>query len=230
MCGLYSLKTSAAEVRAFFGYPEQADFPPRDYVAPTQPIAIVRNMNGARQFALVRWGFVPSWAKQIQPGKPLINARAETVAEKPSFRTAFKRRRCLIPADGFYEWQGDTPGKKQPYLIHRPDGGLFALAGIWEHWLAPDGSELETAAIVTTSANRTLTRVHHRMPVVITPENFDTWLTTPETETDAVRPLLAPAPNDHFTLTPTTIARPGRPAKPPAARKPAPAPGQLKLF
>ena len=121
MCGLYSLKTSAAEVRAFFGYPEEADFPPREYVAPTQPIAIVRMMNAQRQFALVRWGFVPSWAKQIQPGKPLINARAETIAEKPSFRTAFKRRRCLIPADGFYEWLGDTPGQEAA-LPHPPSG------------------------------------------------------------------------------------------------------------
>ncbi len=229
MCGLYSLKTSAAEVRAFFGYPEDAEFPPRPYVAPAQPVAVVRMINGARQFALLRWGFVPSWTKQIKPGKPLINARAETITEKPSFRNAIRRRRCLLPADGFYEWTGDIPGRKQPHLIARPDGGLFGLAGVWEHWLAADGSELETTAIITTAANDTLAAVHHRMPVVIAPEQFDLWLSDDETRTGAALDLLKAADNDHFTVQPTVIERPKRPTRP-AAPQSRSAPQQPKLL
>lgn len=111
MCGLYSFRSSPEEVRSIFGYPEEAQFPPRPYVAPNQPIAIVRDQNGARQFCLVRWGLIPAWVKELRPGKPLINARSETVFEKPSFKSSIKRRRCLIPADGFYEWTGTVPGK-----------------------------------------------------------------------------------------------------------------------
>ena len=120
MCGLYSFRKSPEETRTLFNYLEEPDFPPRRYVAPGGPIAIVRADKGKRHFALVRWGLVPSWVKEIKPGKPLINARAESVIEKPSFRNAMKRRRCLIPADGFYEWTGDVPGKKQPWFVHRP--------------------------------------------------------------------------------------------------------------
>ena len=151
MCGLYSFRRSPEETRTLFNYLERPDFPPRQYVTPGGPMAIVRQNHSGRHFGLVRWGFVPSWAKEVQPGKPLINARSETILEKPSFRNAIRRRRCLIPADGFYEWEGDVPGKKRPYFIHRPDHGLMAFAGIWEHWLGPDGSELETAAIITTA-------------------------------------------------------------------------------
>ena len=140
-------------------------------------MAIVRMDQGERHFALVRWGFIPSWVKEVKPGKPLINARGETVAEKPSFRNAMKRRRCLIPADGFYEWQGDVPGKKQPWFIHRPDDGLFAFAGLWEHWMGADGSEIETGVIITTAPNKTIATIHDRMPVVINPDDYETWLT-----------------------------------------------------
>lgn len=229
MCGLYSLKTSAEEVRSFFGYPEDAQFPPRPYVAPAQPIAVVRMMNGARQFALMRWGFVPGWAKQIQPGKPLINARAETITEKPSFKNAFKRRRCLIPADGFYEWKGDVPGQKEPYHIHRPDGGVFGFAGIWEHWVAPDGSELESTAIITTAANDTISQVHNRMPVIIEPQDFGIWLANDETRQGEALALLKPAGNDDLTLEPAKMERPRRPTAAPGARS-QPDAGQLKLI
>ena len=153
-------------------------------MAPGGPIAIVRMAEGQRRFALVRWGFVPSWTKEIKPGKPLINARGETVADKPSFRNAFRRRRCLIPADGFYEWQGDVPGKKRPFLFRRPDQGLFAFAGLWEHWAGPDGSELETGLIITTSPNRVAAPIHDRMPAIIAPADYETWLTG---ETEAAR-------------------------------------------
>ncbi|MBI3674657.1 MAG: SOS response-associated peptidase, partial [Rhizobiales bacterium] len=150
MCGLYSFRKSAEETRSLFDYVERPDFPPRSYVAPGGPIAIVRENEGQRHFALVCWGLVPAWAKEVKPGKPSINARGETVLQKPGFRNAMRRRRCLIPADGFYEWAGE-PGRKQAHFFHRPDGGLFAFAGLWEHWMGPDGSELETGLIITTT-------------------------------------------------------------------------------
>ena len=174
-------------------------------------MAIVRMEQGQRHFALVRWGFIPSWLKEVKPGKPLINARGETAMQKPSFRNAMKRRRCLIPADGFYEWQGDVPGKKQPYFIHRPDDGLFAFAGLWEHWMGADGSEIETALIITTEPNATIALIHDRMPVVIAPQDFDTWLIG---EVNDAAALLRPSANDDFTLEPARIERNAPPPKP----------------
>ena len=213
MCGLYSFRKSPEETRSLFDYLETPAFPPRRYVTPGSPIAIVRQLEGARHFALVRWGFVPAWAKEVKPGKPLINARGETVADKPSFRNAFKRRRCLIPADGFYEWQGDVPGRKQAYFIRRPDDGLFAFAGLWEHWMAPDGSELETGLIVTTDPNRPVAAIHNRMPVVIMPDDFDTWLSG---EPRLAQSRIRPAPDDYFTAEPTRIERTAPPSLPKA--------------
>ncbi len=211
MCGLYSFRSSAEETRSLLNYLERPEFPPRRYVTPGSPIAIVRIEQGQRHFALVRWGFIPSWVKEIKPGKPLINARGETVAAKPSFRNAMKRRRCLIPADGFYEWQGDIPGKKQPYFIHRPDNRLFAFAGLWEHWMGADGSEIETGVIITTEPNREVATIHTRMPVVINPEDYETWLTGEPAEAAI---LLRPAADGYFTLEPTKIERNPPPPKP----------------
>lgn len=221
MCGLYSFRKSPEETRSLFNYVEQPDFPPRAYVAPGGPMATVRIEQGERHFALVRWGFIPSWVKEVKPGKPLINARGETVVDKPSFRSAMRRRRCLIPADGFYEWQGDIPGKKQPYFVHRPDDGLFAFAGLWEHWLGSDGSEIETGVIVTTEPNAAIARIHTRMPVVIAPEDYATWLGGEVAEAAA---LIRPAPDDYFVLEPTRIER-TLPPKPPAAPS-----GQMNLI
>lgn len=221
MCGLYSFRKSAEETRSLFAYSEMPNFPPREYVSPLSPMAIVREERGQRHFALVRWGFIPSWVKELKPGKPLINARSETIMEKPSFRNAIRRRRCLIPADGFYEWVGDVPGKKQPQYIHRVDNGLFAFAGIWEHWLAPDGSEIETAAIITTEPNSVVAEIHDRMPAIIQPRDFELWLDHSYEDAKAAHALLIPAPNEDFTYEPTTIARNTPPAKP----KP-----QLSLF
>lgn len=223
MCGLYSLRKSAEETRTLFNYLDTPEFPPRTYVAPGGPIAIVRMEQGQRRFALVRWGFIPSWTKELKPGKPLINARGETVAEKPSFRHAFRRRRCLIPADGFYEWLGDVPGKKIPYFIHRPDDGLFAFAGLWEHWMSPDGSEIETGVIVTTGPNREVSEIHDRMPVVIAPQDHETWLTG---EPDAALKLVRPAPDGYFTLEATRIERNAPPPKPVSGK----ASPQMKLL
>lgn len=226
MCGRYSFIHSPKETQLLFQFLEEPDFPPRRYVAPGEPIAIVRMDQGERHFALVRWGLIPSWMKEIRPGKPLINARSETVLEKASFRNAMKRRRCLIPADGFYEWKGDVPGKKQPFHIHRPDHGLFAFAGLWEHWMGPDGSELETAAIITTVANRAIADIHERMPVVIMPEDFDAWLNTTETEVVTAAKLLRPAPEDYFIAEPTIVAR----NNPPPRERPAVPDRQPKLL
>jgi putative SOS response-associated peptidase YedK len=228
MCGLYSFKRSPEEARGLFNYIEMPDFPPRQYVTPAGPIAIVRQGNNSvRHFALVRWGFVPSWAKEIQP-KPLINARSETILEKPSFKHAIRRRRCLIPADGFYEWEGDVPGKKKPWYIHRPDHSLMAFAGIWEHWMGPDGSELETAAMITTAANALVETIHPRSPVVIHPENFADWLDVRNDDAKHLEPLMQPQGPDYFAMEPTVIARNAPPPKP----KPEPPPnnGQMNLL
>ena len=186
---------------------EELEFPPRTYVAPQSPIAIIREENNERHFALVRWGFIPSWVKEIKPRKPLINARSETLMEKPSFRNALRRRRCLIPADGYYEWLGDVPGKKTPYFIHRPDHGLFAFAGLWEHWLGADGSELETAAIITTEPNAVIAQIYTRMPAVIQPENYAEWLDVRNFGAGEAVQFLKPAPDGYFVFEPIVIAR-----------------------
>ena len=220
MCGLYSLAKSPRETKAWFKYQEDEDFPPRAHVAPGQPIGVVRMEHGARHFALVRWGFIPSWVKEVKPGKPLINARGETVMEKPYFRNAMRRRRCLVPADGYYEWSG-AEGRKVPFFVQAADKGLFALAGLWEHWMGTDGSELETAVLMTIAPNAELATIHDRMPVIIAPEDYETWLTG-EVE-DAAR-LIRPAPDGSFVMEPTTIGRAAAPKPPPKK------PDQMTLF
>ena len=233
MCGVFSLAHTAKEVGAYFDYPSDVQFPPRDFITPGQPIAIVRNEEKLaapeRELALVRWGFVPGWAKEVRPGRPLINARAETIVEKPSFRHAIRRRRCLVPASGFYEWKGDMPGKKQPFFVPKSDGGLVALAGIWEHWMGEDGSELETAAIITTAANATLAPIHHRMPVVIAKSDFASWLDAGSTPLETAVGMLKPAPEDYFAPRETELKRPARP-KPDDNKPTDNKTDQLKLF
>lgn len=222
MCGLYSFRRAPEEARNLFGYVEQANFPPRPTIAPTEPIAIVRRQGFERHLALVRWGLVPGWTKEPKPGRPCINARAETVLTKPFFRNAMRRRRCLVPADGFYEWRG-APGRKQAFLLHRPNHELFAFAGLWEYWMAPDGSEIETAAIITTDANADVRPIHERMPVIIDPDDFDTWLDCERVTATEAAKLLRPAPDGTFTSEPTVIERPRRSLpRPPegAARQP----------
>lgn len=194
MCGRYTVTATPEVLRALFGYAEQPNFPPRYNVAPTQPIAIVRLINGKRQFALVRWGLLPSWVKDPKAFSLLINARGETVNEKPAYKAAMKRRRCLIPADGFYEWKA-VGHHKQPYYVRAKSGMPLAFAGLWETWTGPNGEELETAAIVTTDANQTLAPIHDRMPVVIAPEQFDLWLGSGDEDTTAASALIRPAPD-----------------------------------
>ncbi len=193
MCGRYLLISAPEAVQRWFRYREQPNFPARFNIAPTQPIAIVRLHEGDRQFALVRWGLLPSWVKDPKAFSLVINARSDSVLDKPAFRNAMKRRRCLIPADGFYEWKEE--GKiKRPYVVRPKVAGPIAFAGLWETWTGPNGEELETAAIVTCAANRALHPIHHRMPVVVPPEAFDFWLDCSKVDAETAAALLNPAP------------------------------------
>ena len=195
MCGRYAVTSAPEAIRALFGYPEQPNFPPRYNVAPTQPIAIVRLTEGKRQFALVRWGLLPSWVKDPKDFTLVINARGESVMDKPAFSAAMKRRRCLVPADGFYEWKA-IGAAKQPFYVRARSGAPLAFAGLWETWTGPNGEEMETAAIVTTRANRTLAGIHERMPVVIPPDAFNLWLDCANVDDKTAASLIAPAPDD----------------------------------
>jgi putative SOS response-associated peptidase YedK len=192
MCGRYLITSNPEAMRRLFQYLEQPNFPARYNIAPTQPMPIVRIAEGERHFALVRWGLVPSWVKDPRAFSLLINARGDTVNEKPAFRTAMKRRRCLIPADGFYEWKQEG-ARKQPFVIRPKDREPLAFAGLWETWMGPNGEEMETAAIITTQANRDIAHVHDRMPVIVPPDTFDFWLDCTKVDAVAAGAVLVPA-------------------------------------
>jgi len=195
MCGRYVITSPPEAFRQLFGYPEQPNFPPRYNVAPTQPVPIVRLAEGRRQFALVRWGLIPAWVKDPRTFSLLINARGESVIDKPAFRAAMRRRRCLFPADGFYEWKPDG-ARKRPYFVRMKSGGPMAFAGLWETWTGPNGEEQESAAIVTTSANRACAAIHDRMPVIVDPKAFDLWLDCANVDANTAAALIAPAPDN----------------------------------
>ncbi len=203
MCGRYSLTTPVEAVRKVFDFPERPNLAPRANIAPSQDVAAVRLASGesgevGRRFVWLRWGLIPAWAKDPAIGSRTINARAETVAEKPAFRAAFRERRCLIVADGFYEWKTEAGGK-QPYRITLVDGGPFALAGLWERWAGPPGGEaIESCTIVTTEANARLRAIHPRMPVILAPGAFDPWL-DPATPGAEAQGLLGPYPSEALT-------------------------------
>ncbi len=185
---------------------------PRFNIAPTQAIAAITaqgEFGGAADgntATFFHWGLVPSWAKDVSIGAKMINARAETVAEKPAFRAAFRRRRCLIPASGFYEWQKQGDGPKQPFWIAAADGGLLTFAGLWETWMSPGGDELRTCTIITTAANDALAPIHHRMPVILGSGEFDAWLNDGDggTQPAVLQDLLRPAPVDATTAWPVS--------------------------
>jgi len=194
MCSRYSLTSPPDAIRAYFGTDNAIAFPPRYNIAPTQPVAIVRQgLSGkGREIVLVRWGLIPSWVKDPRTFSTLVNARAETLLEKPSFKAALRHKRCLVPADGFYEWTGPA-GRKRPFLIRPRAGGPMAFAAIYEHWLGAEGSELESMAIITTRANRVVGAIHDRMPAVLGPERFETWLDVRRVDAREAAELIAPA-------------------------------------
>ncbi len=194
MCGRYSLTATPAEIEACFGLEEPATLAPRYNIAPTQLVPIVRlSSQGSRELVLLRWGLIPASARDASIGQKLINARAETVAEKPSFRDAFASRRCLVVADGFYEWR-HAQGRKVPYLVRLRSRSPFAFAGLWEQWRRDATSSLvETCAIITTDANELVSTLHDRMPVLLDAHAFSTWL-SPDTPPALLHELLRPTP------------------------------------
>lgn len=190
MCGRFAIKTMPEAMRAAFGYDERPNFPPRYNIAPTQPVPVVTLDQGRRRFVLMRWGFIPGWVKDPKDFPLVFNIRSERAREKPSFRAAFLRRRALMPADAFYEWRtGD--GTRTPFMVRRPDGGLFAFPALWETWMSPDGSEIDTAAIVTAAAMPPLSAIHARTPVILDPANWNEWL-DPSTRPERAEALLSP--------------------------------------
>jgi putative SOS response-associated peptidase YedK len=198
MCGRFVITSPPAAIRLIFGYQEQPNFPPRHNIAPTQPVPVVTLENGARHFRLMRWGLIPSWVKDPRKITLMINARSETVEHKPAFKNAMRRRRCLIPADGYYEWQA-VAGRKRPLFIYRRDKSLFGLAGIAETWIGPNGEELDTVAVVTTAASRDLAELHPRVPVTIRPDDFARWLNCSTDDAADAMPLLVPPEEGEFS-------------------------------
>jgi len=194
MCGRFSLTATAADLREFLDAGEIPELAPRYNIAPSQPVLIVRLRDGqpAREVTHAAWGLIPPWAPDPSIGSRLINARADTAAVKPAFRNAMKRRRCLIPADGYYEWAAQPGRPKQPYLIRRRDGAPFAFAGLWEIWHGPNGEQIESCTILTTEPNGLVKSIHNRMPVVLPREAHEVWLNAAAHPPDRVQPLLQP--------------------------------------
>ena len=204
MCGRYTLTTPLEALRAIFEAEGGLNLGPRYNIAPTQDVAVVRvGEDGGRELILVRWGLIPSWSEDPSIGSRMINARSETVAEKPSFRRAFAGRRCLLPADGFYEWKSESGGK-QPYYIHSADNSVLAFAGLWEAWREPaSGTLLETCTILTTTAHPSIAEIHHRMPVILPRETYDLWLDG-RTPKDRLLDLLQPYDEATLSIRPVS--------------------------
>ena len=212
MCGRFALTTRPEEIEAIFALLELDPFPSRYNIAPTQPILLVmagdRRESGSnlpdRKALLVRWGLIPGWAKNPADLPLLINARSETAAEKPAFRAALRHRRALIPASGFYEWKRDGKGKPQPFWVRPKRGGVVAFAGLMETYAEPGGSEIDTAAVLTTAASADLAGIHDRMPVVINPEDFGRWLDCRASEPTDVADLMHPPEPGLFETIPVS--------------------------
>lgn len=197
MCGRFTLITPAEALAEQFQLFEIPSLAPRYNIAPTQPVAAVRRVpgDGQRELVLLRWGLVPFWAKDPGIGARMINARSETVAEKPAFRAAFRRRRCLVPADGFYEWRRLERGK-QPFYVRLRDERPFAFAGLWERWEGPDETAIDSCTLLTTEPNDLIRPVHSRMPVILSPKDYDLWLDPGVQKVELLQPLLRPYPSE----------------------------------
>ena len=245
MCGRYAVTLPPEAMRDLFKTANAIDFPPRHNIAPTQPIVAIMEEQGMRVAKLVRWGFVPGWVKDPREFPLLINARAESMAEKPAFRDALKHMRCVIPASGYYEWRTGPDKTKQPYYITMADDEPMALAGLYSIWVGPDGEEVDTAATITVAANPDLAVIHDRMPAILTAETIDDWLNVREVNARAAHPLARPLPpgvvkfhpvstrvnsakmDDAGLLEAVTVERPEPQAKPKKVRAGS---GQLDLF
>jgi len=204
MCGRYTLAVDLDTLQAEFNLDSvPADLPPRYNIAPTQPVAVVLNNEGLRQLDAFRWGLIPFWAKDASIGNRMINARAETVAQKPSFKRPLQKQRCLILADGFYEWQ-KTPQGKIPTYIQLKDGRPFAFAGLWDSWTAPDGEAIPSCTIITTAPNALVAPIHNRMPVILLPDDLEAWLNPIEQSPQTLLSLLKPYPADEMRYHPVS--------------------------
>jgi putative SOS response-associated peptidase YedK len=197
MCGRFAQRSDPKRLAKEFKVAEVPNIEVHYNIAPTQDILAVRESADGREMTFLKWGLIPSWAKDTSIGARLINARSETVTEKPSFRQAFKQRRCIIPADGFYEWQR-TDGKKQPFFFRMRDESPFGFAGLWERWEGQGREAINSCTILTTEANEVLLPVHDRMPVILHPEEYSLWLEGNEREQDLLRELLRPYPAEEM--------------------------------
>jgi len=205
MCGRFSQTASTEVITQQFALDDLPLFKPRYNIAPSQPIAAIRIEpdTTTRNLVMLRWGLVPSWAKDPKIGNQCINAKAETVGEKPSFRSAFKKRRCLILATGFYEWQAQGR-TKQPMWIGLRSRRPFAFAGLWEHWKPAEGVSLETCTIITTEPNDLMAPIHNRMPVILAPASYDQWLDPTFQQAETLKALLRPFPSEELTAYPVS--------------------------
>ena len=203
MCGRFTLTSTPEELARRFGLDESVEWSPRYNIAPGQSVPAVRLDVGRRQLSSLRWGLVPAWAADPSVGFRMINARVETLAQRPAFREALQARRCLVAADGFYEW-ADLGGAKQPYHIGLPEGGPFAFAGLWERWQDPNGEALESCTLITTEAAPALCEIHARMPLIVSPQRYEDWLDPGRAPAqDLLVRLVAEAPTD-FALHPVS--------------------------
>ena len=229
MCGRYTLTADAKAIQQAFDLDNiTANLQPRYNIAPSQSVAVISNQN-PKELTYMKWGFVPSWSQDPATGNKMINARSETAAEKPAFRSAFKRRRCLIPADGFFEWT--TQDKKRvPMYIHLEDHAVFGFAGLWDVWQGPDGSELQTCTILTTEPNDLIRPLHHRMAVILDPDTYDLWLSPDELPADMLMPLMTAYPSEKMRVyeVSTQVNRPANDN--PSVIEPFNSPRQQSLF
>ena len=227
------MKTTASTVAETFGLPDVPELPPRFNIAPTQAVAVVRPSAEGRRLDMLRWGLIPAWVKDFKQAPTLVNARVDTLLEKPSFRAAFRSRRCLIPADGFYEWK-TIGAKKQPMYFSLNDGAPFALAGLWERWEGPDGTVIESCTTLTTEPNAVVAEIHDRMPVILPPEAYALWLDPKITEPQRLMPLLGSYPSEVMRVHPVSPRVNAATAEGPECIVPtielAPPPQELRLF
>ncbi len=196
MCGRYTAHWSAAEFKETFAVQQPLDFTPSYNIAPTTQVVIVRQQEEAREATYARWGLIPSWVKDYKSFKPLFNAKAETVHEKPSFKDSFKRKRCLVPASGFYEWKD-----KQPHYIRVLDSSLLAFAGLWSRW-SYGGETIESCTVLTTTPNELMSKLHHRMPVILQAKDYSLWLDDSKSEQEELEHLFTPFPAENMSTHP----------------------------